>query len=233
MKDNSKVEFKLQDLVDDWWVKSEDVVRGSLIEAFIPHVDQVPYQFEPIGRKDPRAHNQADVIVKPLKVGESLAEVTLPVAGMPRALPNEYWSAFRSKKRPCIVLSGEGDNIDKAITKGMANHSTAPTIIVAPYYGIANSQKRAGYNPLFVERVRHVEYKQFLYDELPHSYGQPSILRFDHIMPIGAHYKSYKHLGYKLGAEAEKIFTEYLQWNFFGGVHEDSIILAFKDLISD
>ena len=225
-------EFKLQDLVEgDWWVKSADISRGSLIEAFIPHVDQIPYQFEPIGRKDPRAHTQANVLVKPLRIGEHLQEVSLPVAGMPRTLRHEYWSAFRSKVRPCIVVSGPGDTIDKALTRGMANHSTAPTLLVAPYYGINKSQKRAGYNSVFIERIRHVTYKQFLYDSLPHKGGEPSILRLDHIMPIGSHTKSYKSLGYRLGKEALQIFEEYLEWNIFGGVSENAFILEFRNLV--
>lgn len=229
----NSTEYKVQDLVDNWWIKSTTVQRGSLIEAYLPHIDQVPYQFEPIGRKDPRAHQKAEVSVKPLKIGEDLQQVPLPVAGMPRLLRNEYWSAYRAKKRPCIVLSGPGDKIDKALTRGMPNHSTSPTLVVAPYYGIAKSEKRAGFNPLFIERVRHITYKQFLYDELPHSYGESSILRLDHILPIGAHTKSYKPLGFSLGPEALQILDEYLQWNLFGGVNPDAFILEFKKLITD
>ncbi len=228
----SSSEYKLQDLVENWWIKSNEVKAGSLIEAFVPHVDQMPYQFEPKGRTNPLAHQQADLIVKPLKVGELLQQVSLPVAGMPISNPFECWAAYRAKRRPCIVLAGPGDSIDKTLTRGMANHSTAPTLLVAPYYGITKSQKRSGFNSAFIERVRHIEYKQFLYDELPHSKGEPSILRFDHVMPIGANTKSYRSLGYELGNEAMQIFREYLQWNIFGGVESDAFILQFKEIVN-
>jgi len=228
----SDLEVKIQDLVDNWWIESNDIKRGSLIEAFVPHVDQIPYQFEPIGRTDPKEHDKAEVLVKPLKIGEALQKVPLPVAGMPRILKHEYWSAYRAKTRPCLVLSGPGDEVDKALTRKMPNNSTAPTLIVIPYYGISQGQKRAGYNPLFVERVRHITYKQFFYDELPHTRGEPSILRFDHILSIGAHTKSYKPLGYRLGDEALEIVNEYLQWNILGGVEHDAFILEFKELVS-
>jgi len=78
-----------------------------------------------------------------------------------------------------------------------------------------------------------VYYKQFMYDELPHASGEPSVLRFDHILPVGSHTKSYKPLGYKLGDEALKILDEYLQWNLFGGVEEDAFILEFKNLVCE
>lgn len=229
MGDN--LERKIQELYDNWWMPSSELKRGSLIEAFVPHVDQVPYQFQPIGRTNPREHTLADVLVKPLVVGEALKEVTLPVAGMPKSFKHECWSAYRAKVRPCLVLGIEGDEVSKALTRGMANHSTARTFIVAPYYGIKKKEKRSGFNPEFVERVRHISYKQFFYDELPHTYGEPSILRFDHILPVGTDKRSYKHLGYSINPEAMSIIDEFISWNIHGGVQEDSIILLFKDIL--
>ena len=58
----------------DWWVKNDDRIlcRGALIVAFLPHVDQVPYTFEPIGRKEADRHNSALVKVSPLRVDQPL-----------------------------------------------------------------------------------------------------------------------------------------------------------------
>ena len=46
----------------DWWLKNSrpQLCRGSLIYAFVPHVDQVPYTFDPIGRRQPDEHTTAE-----------------------------------------------------------------------------------------------------------------------------------------------------------------------------
>lgn len=53
-----------------WWIKnnSKTLCRGSLVFSFTPHVDRVPYTFEPIGRKSATEHQSATVSVTPLKV---------------------------------------------------------------------------------------------------------------------------------------------------------------------
>ncbi|EGQ9965951.1 hypothetical protein ACQ902_003174 [Vibrio mimicus] len=226
----------LQNIVSngDWWIKSENmkVSRGDLIWAFVPHVDQVPYIFTPIGRDVATEHSKAIVKVEPLTVGSPLKQSDLPVAAMPLH-KNEVWSAHRAKKRPCVVLSVESSPVDKELIKGKANHSTAPTYIVAPYYGVDAGSKRAGYSEAFTERVRHCEYSQFLWDKLPLNGADESILRFDHLMPIGAHYNSYKQTGYRLSQEALAILDDYLLWHLHGGVPEESVILEYRELISE
>lgn len=229
---NNFPELSIQSLFTNWWVEDNRLRRGSLIEAFIPHVDQIPYQFEPIGRKIATQHDIADVEVKELRVGQKIRHVALPVSGMPRTHRGEYWSAFRSKVRPCIVIGTSMDEVPTGLTIGMPNANTAHTIIVAPFYGI-NNGTRAGFNPAFVERVRFLEYRQFFYDQLPHATGIPSILRLDHIMPVGAHSKSYKHLGYGLSEEATQVLEDLLKWNFLDGVSHDSEILTYKEIIEE
>jgi hypothetical protein len=69
---------------DKWWVRNEEqrICRGALIFAFAPHVDQVPYTFEPVGRADAGRHDDAILRVSPLKVNPSLKPTDLPVAAM-------------------------------------------------------------------------------------------------------------------------------------------------------
>lgn len=227
-------EDSLQSLVDpsEWWEKQEskELLRGSLVFAFLPHVDQVPFSFEPVGRTKADCHNLAEIKVKPLKVDQPLKITDLPVAAM-SLHHNEVWAAYKAKKRPCIVIATKNSKIDKAITQGMPSHSTAPTILVAPYYGVCKKANRSGFNPAFVERVRHCEYPQFMWDDLPFNKGEESILRLDHIQPIGTHYNSYKLSGYKLSEEALDIFDECLNLSVYGGVEEDSILLDYRSLI--
>jgi len=116
----------------------------------------------------------------------------------------------------------------------MPRKLTSPTILVAPYYGADKDRKRAGYNPQLVERIRHAEYPQFLLDQLPIGGPKESILRFDHIQPIGLHYYAYEHSGYSLSDEAvELILDDWLKWLFYGGLPPDSFLLDYqREIIS-
>ncbi|NQZ89078.1 MAG: hypothetical protein HRT54_15995 [Colwellia sp.] len=229
-------EDSLQSLISPspWWVKQDnrELCRGSLVFAFLPHVDQIPFSFEPIGRTRADCHDFADIKVTPLKVDQPLKKTDLPVAAM-TLNHNEVWAAYRAKKRPCIVVATENSKIDRTIIKGMPKKSTAPTILVAPYYGVCKQLNRSGFNPAFVERVRHCEYPQFMWDDLPFVKGEESILRLDHIQPIGTHHNSYKLSGYKLSEEALDIFDECLNLSVYGGVEEDSILLDYRSMIED
>ena len=54
----------------DWWVQDakHEIRRGSLIYAFVPHVDQLPYTVEPVGRRQPDQHTAAEVKIAPLVI---------------------------------------------------------------------------------------------------------------------------------------------------------------------
>lgn len=214
-----------------WWVKNESqtLCRGSLVHAFVPHVDQLPYKFEPVGRKEATRHTDAIVRVEPLKVGEPLKQVELPVAAMP--LHNgEVWAAYRAKRRPCLVIGSSSPAVDSDLTKGKSKSATAPTILVAPYYGADKSGTRAGYRPEFVERVRHCEYPQFVWDCLPISSStKESILRLDHIQPIGAHYNAFKLSEFRLSDEALGIMDELIHCIFWGGIEKDGFIAMYRE----
>ena len=218
---------------DLWWEESDSKTldRGALIYAFVPHVDQVPYTFEPIGRRNPEEHGAADVRVAPLRVNQPLKQTDLPVAAMP-LYGGEVWAAYRAKRRPCLVLGSVSPGVSKKLVRGMPNNSTAPTVLVAPYYGADKDGKRAGYNSVFVERVRHCEYPQFLWDKLPLQGGpNESILRLDHLQPIGTHGNSHKLSGYKLSESAIEVLDDLLQWLIWGGVPEDSLVALYRSEI--
>jgi hypothetical protein len=216
-----------------WWEAygSSALCRGALIFAFVPHVDQIPYTFEPVGRTDATSHASAIVKVTPLKVDQPLKKSTLPVAAMP-LYETEVWAAYRAKKRPCLILGCNHPTVAANLTSGMPKNATAPTLIVAPYYG-AKKGNRAGYRPEFVERVRHCEYPQFVWDYLPFPGGEESILRLDQLQPIGAHYGSYKLSAFKLSAAALEVMDELMIWLIRGGVAKDSLIAMYRQEIED
>lgn len=223
----------LQSLIQpsEWWVKQTDneLQRGSLIFAFSPHIDQIPYTFKPIGRTVATEHGEAKVRVEPLKVDAPLQQTDLPVAAM-TLNQNEVFAAYRAKKRPCLVLSAKSIEVKKELIRGKPKHSTTPTFLAAPFYGVVNNN-RAGYSKEFIERVRHCEYPQFHWDFLPFPGGEESILRLDQLQPFGTHYNSYKKTGYMLSKDAIDLIDDMFRWVIWGGVKKDSIILDYRNLV--
>ncbi len=217
---------------DDWWISNTDRVlcRGALVFAFVPHVDQVPYTFEPIARTEATRHDSATIQVAPLRIGQPLRRTELPVAAMPLHA-REVWSAYRAKKRPCLIIGAAFPHVDQSLTRGMAGHSTAPTVLATPYYGATRDGQRGGYNQAFVERIRHCDYPQFLWDQLPISGAEESILRLDHLQPIGNHHNAYQLSEYRLSDDALEVVDELLRLLIWGQIPEDSLIAMYREEI--
>jgi hypothetical protein len=140
----------------------------------------------------------------------------------------EVWAAYRAKRRPCVVIACDSPKVDPSIVRGMPSHATAPTCLVAPYYGIKGGVKRSGYQAAFVERVRHCEFPQFMWDHLPFNNGEESILRLDQLQPIGAHYKAYKLSSYRLCNDGLAVLDELMGWLIHGGVRPESWVAQFR-----
>lgn len=103
------LEDSLQSTISgEWWIKnsSKKICRGALVFSFSPHIDQIPYGFEPIGRTNATEHDSATVRVSALKVDQPLKQTKLPVAAMPLN-EKEVWAAYRAKVRPCLVFSSD------------------------------------------------------------------------------------------------------------------------------
>ena len=221
---------------EEWWIENREkkLIRGALVFAFVPHFDQMPYGFVPIGRNDATEHSEARIKVSPLKVDQPLKQTDLPVAAMPRHR-GEVWAAYRAKVRPCLVLGSiDKPSVDKKLTRGMPNHLSAPTIIVAPHYGADKDGTRAGYNQEFVERIRHCEYPQFVWNPLPLKGGpNESILRLDQMQPIGSHHHSFRVTEFQLCEDAVDVLDELIQWNLWGGVPESGHVASYRELIEE
>jgi len=225
----------IQNIVTSWWEESDkkELKKGSLVYAFVPHVDQVPITLTPTGRKEADKHDKANLYITPLRINDSRPKEALPVAAL-SLHEGELWTAYRAKKRPCLVIGTEQPKIDNLLRRDMPKKLTSPTLLIAPYYGADKDGRRAGYNPELVDRIRHAEYPQFILDRLPIGGPKQSILRFDHIQPVGLHYYAYEHSGFCLSDEAvELILDDWLQWLFYGGLPPDSFILDYqKEIIS-
>ena len=158
-------EDSIQSLVGEWWRQDEGtphLCRGRLLWAFVPHVDQEPRTLTAEGRASSTDHARARYRVDPLRISQPRRSSVLPVAGLPE-VPGEVFTVYRAKRRPALVLGGEStDPVDHSLTRGMSKWQTAPTVLVAPYYGATRDGRRGGFNEPFVDRVRRAEYPEYM-----------------------------------------------------------------------
>lgn len=223
----------IQGIVNDWWQedKGKTLCRGALVSTYVQFYSQVPLELI-AERIDPTTHKVAGIKAQPLNAEgkRSIAE-SLPVAGLPRLEGAHCYITNRAKKRPCIILGAvDQKSIDRGLTKGMIKSSTHQFFIVAPFFSVEQAG-RSGYNPEFVERVMHADYRAFFWDILPGTQGHESILRMDQIQPVGIHNHAYKHLGYRLSDEALAIFDEWLDWVIYN--KKSDTVSLFRDLLID
>jgi hypothetical protein len=221
----------LQNYCSSWWVRTQDqqVRRGRLLWAFVPHVDQHPFVLVAEGRSEPTEHKSANYRFEPLQ-GTLPVAAKLPVAGLPH-YPGEVRLVLRAKKRPVLVLSTGGTDVPKPLRAGAARYQTNPTLIAAPYYGADQGGSTGGWKPEFVARIRRCEYPQYMWDQLPLSGRNESILRLDHLQPIGRHGESYELTEFELHEEALSLVDEYLSWVLMGGLPADGIVNEIRRVL--
>lgn len=223
----------IQNLAEHWWVQAPDksICRGALVSAYVQFFSQIPYELIAT-RAVPVDHNTAFLKMQPLyTAGKHRREPSLPVAAMPHLAGADCFIANRAKKRPCLVIGAvDRKDVDTRLTRGMPASATYDFFLVAPYYSV-EQKARAGYNPEFVERVRHAEYSRFFWDHLPHEGGNEVILRLDQIQPVGFHHQAHMHLGFKLGPEALALTDEWLGWMLYG--RDGTNLRSFRNLMKE
>ena len=216
----------------DWWVKDPTYAynRGRLVIAFLPHVSQVPIRLKVEGRKEPAEHELFLCRFEPLDIKKPTPKGTLPVAAAPE-FPGEVRTAYLAKKRPALIVAEEGEAVPKKLRLGKPAWQTAPTLLVAPYYGTDEGAERAGFNPLFLDRVQKCEYSRFMLDRLPIG-GSPggSLLRIDHIQPIGSHHNSLEPTEWCLSDEALTTLDEWIWWHLEGKLEDGTNIAMARGL---
>lgn len=205
----------LQSCAESWWVKDESrsLVRGRLIWSFLPHVDQQPLILIPEDRgEDPTNHKNPIYRIADMDVRRPPLPPRLPVAGLPN-FHEETKTVYRAKKRPALVLCDGGEKIAKRLVGRGGSWLGKQTVVVAPYYGADQSGKRAGVNPAFLARVRLANYPQFMWESLPlPSLTSDSILRLDHIQPVGRSRDNIQCTEWMLSPEALVYLDDWLRW---------------------
>lgn len=223
-------EDSIQYLCDPWWrtTDSKQFQRGRLLRTFVPHVDQHPHVLVAEGRAEPTRHDQADFRVEPLRVKSPPPGARLPVAALPH-YPGEVSAVYRAKVRPVLVVSTGGPDLPKPVRRGAAKHQTNPTFLVAPYYGADRGGRTGGWNEALVTRIRRCEYPNYIWDSLPIGGRKESILRLDHLQPIGRHGESFELTRYRLSKDALEILDEWLSWLVKGTLSPDSGLASVRD----
>ena len=218
-------EDSIQFIVEPWWNANttRDFKRGRLIFAYLPHVEQTPKELVVKGRLDPTDHSNADIEIIPFRIHEIHRQASLPVAAMP-IFSGERSGVYRVKKRPAIIICSGGVEIPRNLRQGSPKYQTSPTMLVIPAYGVDKDGSRAGYNEGLIKRIRRCEYPQYLLDCLPISGPNESILRFDHIQPLGRHHDSVEFTQHCLSDEALSVFDEWLNWLVKGKPDKDSTL---------
>lgn len=217
---------KVQDYAEPWWVKctAHPLCRGQLVRAFVPHVDMIPNKLVPEGRASATDHATARYTIGALRVRDPPKKPSLPVAGLP-SFDNEVYTVHRSKVRPCIVVSIGGPEVPKELRPNSSPRwQSSPTALVVPMYGTEKTDARAGWHPPFLDRIRRCEYPQFMLDTIPGA-KRESVVRLDHLQPIGRHHDSYESTEHRLSDDALLIMDEWLTW-LKTGVLGDETVLA-------
>ena len=224
----------IQGIIDPphkWWEEYEgnEYKRGRLVWIYAPHVDQTPFTLLPIARSEPTLHNEIFAKIQPLNIHEVIRYPHLPVAALPQ-YDDEVRTVYRAKKRPALIICKGGPRIRKALTKNKAKWRTSPAIVVAPYYGTDR-----GFNPEFIRRVQLCEYPQFMWDLLPMDTKSStgSILRLDHMQPVGRSQNSIAFTNYCLSKPALRLLDEWIDWLFTGILDEDTKLREIRDVLLD
>lgn len=224
-------------MTGSWWERKsgQPVGFGSLIEVFVHHMDKLPIQLIPEGRTQATDHTRANFKAMPYSIRRHLQRTPVPIAALPHN-PGESYIALRGKVRPALVLGADFTPISQEDRQRHREWQVSPVYLVAPFYGVEQTEKRSGFDPEFIERVQKAFYKQFLWDELPGDAlelctaktREGSLIRLDHLVPVGTDPGFYRNTGYRLNDDGRRLLNEWLEWFWFGDMKAESFLLLFR-----
>jgi hypothetical protein len=180
------------------------------------------------GRSNDENHSSAKFTISPFRIGAPPPKPRLPVAAIPLER-GERLIAQRGKVRPAIVVAAPAPAIPGAIRAGSPRYQTAPTVLVAPSFGAVADGTRGGWPAPFVQRIRRCEYPQYHWDRLPVGGAAESIVRLDHIQPVGDHYSGLALTPFRLSDEAMILFDQRLTWYMTGVLAADTDFAEIRE----
>lgn len=222
----------IQSLCGSWWedTGNRSLCRGRLAHAFVPYIKEVPLALRPERAADPGDHHRAVVKVEPLNIDQQRTAPNLPVAALPFR-SGEHYAVYSGKVRPVVLLFELPDVPQQAKGSGSI---FSRTMVVAPFFGGDQTGVRAGASEEMLERIRHCEYSRYMWDRLPTGGAvDNSILKWDHLLPIGSNNMTFKPTQYCLSKEALKVFEEWLIWLQTGQVKAGGVLETARQFFAD
>jgi hypothetical protein len=206
-------EDSIQHYVTPWWVDAREQAlrRGRLLKTLVPFPEQATYVLHPEARKDATDHSSASVIIEPYGPTTTSRTKSLPVAALPE-WPGTRFIISRGRVRPVLVLTEAGPVPAKSLVSGVAPYQVRPTVLVAPFFGADQDGTRSGLPASFRDRIRHAEYPQYVWDELPLGAVRESYLRLDQVFPMGTDPAAFQFTDYSLSRESLQVIDEWFDW---------------------
>ena len=189
-----------------------------------------PFRLLPQGRgNDAKQHERANYRVEEFRVGDPPGNVSpLPVAGLPLR-SGETHLVRRGKIRPVVVFAMPGMSVAPEFTRNTGSWQQRRTLLVAPYYGTLADGTRGGWDAEFVSRIQRAEYSQYVWDILPEGgVTGGSILRLDHLFPVGDDPANWRLTGFCLTTEALDILDEWLSWHVTGTLEKGGVLECLR-----
>ena len=126
-----------------------------------------------------------------------------------------------------------GIPVASQFTRNTGSWQHRPTLLVAPYYGTLADGTRGGWNPEFVSRIQRAEYSQYVWDILPEGSAKgSSILRLDHLFPVGNDPANWRLTGFRLTTEGLDILDEWLSWHATGALEKGGVLECLRQEFS-
>ena len=188
-----------------------------------------PFRLVPEGRGDDvRQHQRALFRLEGFRVGDPTPEAShLPVAALPLR-EGESYLVQRGKVRPVVVVSTGGTAVPREVSGGSQRWQANRTLLVAPYYGADPGGTRGGWPAQFVTRIRHAEYPQYVWDQLPLGGPAESILRLDHLFPTGSDPAGFRVEPYCLHSDALDVIDSWVEWLVSDVLDEESMLTMIR-----
>ena len=236
MYDEGTLQSYFHSETSPWWTvnKSKELCQGRLLKAFVPHTDLIPNVLIPESRGEATVHNKINYRIEEFSDTNPPRNPKLPVAAL-QDFPGERKFVYRAKKRPVVIISLGGPEVPKSLRPGTKpKWQTAPTMLVAPYYGSEKTDLRAGWHGTLVERIQRCEYPQYMWEKLPiNNPPRESILKFDHVQPLGRHYKSIELTDYVLCDDALEVLNDWLMWLIRNEMPQESYLYEIRESLLD
>ena len=139
---------------------------------------------------------------------------------------DEEFMAIRAKKRPVVLIQPPDHSL--AEVKGVSIKLARHLCVVAPAFSLEDS---AGYQKAteeFRNRVRRLDYPQFLFVPKGGPMEYDSMVRLDELQSIAIQHL--EHTGYSLSPEVLAMFKS--QVGFYMADLDDGDYLAYRELIA-